>query len=423
MIKRLTLENFKSFQSQEVVLGPFTLLVGPNAAGKSNVRDAFQLLHAIGRGYSMAECLNGRYDAGRLEWNGIRGGAQEACRRGKLTAGRPSYPRRPKGWPRAGATVDVEMAPGGNPLLSLRYRTTFNTTQGAHIIGEMLQDDELPRDTFNSHPQRGRREKGSTTMKVRCYSTSKGRDPDIALGRERPVLTVLPREPKVGAEVRRSCEKCRQHLNGLRFLDPDPAVMREYARSEQTQLGNRGENLSAAILHLCQKKGNRELLLDWLRELTPQDIDDIDFLETPTNEVLLKVVEPGQRELTVRSLSDGTLRYLSIATALMAAKPDDLFFIDEVENGIHPTRTHLLVQMLEQMTGSGGPQVIATTHSPLVLTYLTPKALESASYCYRSRDTGLTQVSPILGLPHVHDALKAEPLDRLLTTGWMEHVT
>ena len=423
MIKRLTLENFKSFQSQDVLLGPFTLLVGPNAAGKSNVRDAFQLLHAIGRGYSMAECLDGRYDAGRLEWNGIRGGAQEACRRGKLMAGRPSYPRRPKGWPRAGATVDVEAVSGDDRRSSLRYRITFTATPRVHVIGEMLRDDELPRDTFNSHPEGKRSQRSGTTLKARCYSARRGRDPDIALDRERPVLSVLPHEPEAGADVRRSCEKCRKHLSGLRFLDPDPAVMREYARAEQTQLGDRGEDLSAVVRHLCGKKASRELLLDWLRELTPQDIDDIGFLETPTNEVLLKIVEPGQRELTARSLSDGTLRYLSIAAALMAAKPDDLFFIEEVENGIHPTRTHLLVQMIEQMTGKGGPQVIATTHSPLVLTYLDDKTLENASYCYRSRDTGLTQVLPILNLPHVHDALKADSLDRLLTTGWMEHVT
>lgn len=41
MITKITLENFKSFAgSHSVPLGPLTLVVGTNASGKSNLRDA-----------------------------------------------------------------------------------------------------------------------------------------------------------------------------------------------------------------------------------------------------------------------------------------------------------------------------------------------------------------------------------------------
>jgi AAA15 family ATPase/GTPase len=55
MIHSLQLTNFKNFQATALSLGKFTLLVGTNASGKSNLRDAFRFLHGIERGYSLAE--------------------------------------------------------------------------------------------------------------------------------------------------------------------------------------------------------------------------------------------------------------------------------------------------------------------------------------------------------------------------------
>jgi len=45
MFTSLRLERFKSFEDVELKLGPFTVLIGANASGESNIRDAFRLLH------------------------------------------------------------------------------------------------------------------------------------------------------------------------------------------------------------------------------------------------------------------------------------------------------------------------------------------------------------------------------------------
>ena len=50
MIGRIHLRNFKNFRQADLQLGPFTLLIGMNASGKSNLRDAFRFLHGVGRG-------------------------------------------------------------------------------------------------------------------------------------------------------------------------------------------------------------------------------------------------------------------------------------------------------------------------------------------------------------------------------------
>ena len=60
MFTSLRLVNFKNFADETLKLGPFTVIVGANASGKSNIRDAFRFLHGIGRGYTLAEIMGGK---------------------------------------------------------------------------------------------------------------------------------------------------------------------------------------------------------------------------------------------------------------------------------------------------------------------------------------------------------------------------
>ena len=84
MITSLRLVNFKNFADETLRVGPFTVIVGANASGKSNIRDAFRFLHGIGRGYTLAEIIGGKYGAGgQLEWAGIRGAMDEIIRFGQ----------------------------------------------------------------------------------------------------------------------------------------------------------------------------------------------------------------------------------------------------------------------------------------------------------------------------------------------------
>src|SRR5260370_39561472 len=86
MIHSLTLSNFKNFRDATLPLGPLTLLVGTNASGKSNLRDAFRFLHGISRGYTLAEIIGQKFgEGGEPQWRGIRGGTREAAYRGSST--------------------------------------------------------------------------------------------------------------------------------------------------------------------------------------------------------------------------------------------------------------------------------------------------------------------------------------------------
>ena len=84
MITSLRLKNFKNFADETLKLGPFTVIVGANASGKSNIRDAFRFLHGIGRGYTLAEAIGGKVGGGGyVEWEPIRGVPNEIVRFGQ----------------------------------------------------------------------------------------------------------------------------------------------------------------------------------------------------------------------------------------------------------------------------------------------------------------------------------------------------
>jgi predicted ATPase len=81
MLTRLHLHDFKNFQSATLPLGPLTLLLGANAAGKSNVRDALRFLHGVARGYKLADTIGEKWgEGGVLQWRGLRSGTVEAAR-------------------------------------------------------------------------------------------------------------------------------------------------------------------------------------------------------------------------------------------------------------------------------------------------------------------------------------------------------
>ena len=72
MIRSIRLVDFKNFADETLGLGPFTVIVGTNASGKSNIRDAFRFLHAIGRGYTLTEVVGGKWGNGAVNGNGNR---------------------------------------------------------------------------------------------------------------------------------------------------------------------------------------------------------------------------------------------------------------------------------------------------------------------------------------------------------------
>ncbi len=207
----------------------------------------------------------------------------------------------------------------------------------------------------------------------------------------------------------------------MRFLDLSPDAMRIPSIPGQP-LGDRGENLSSVLQAICEDKPRKEALADWIRQLTPQDVVDFEFVPDQTGRILLALVESNGQKTSAYSASDGTLRFLALIAALMAPDAAKFYFLEEIDSGIHPTRLNLLLQLIEQQARKGKVQVVATTHSPQLLAMLSPEAREDALLVYRFEDENEAHIQRIMEIPTAADVLKRQSLARLHESGWLENV-
>ena len=129
------------------------------------------------------------------------------------------------------------------------------------------------------------------------------------------------------------------------------------------------------------------------------------------------------REFPAPILSDGTLRFAAITAAFFQPELPGVMTIEEIENGIHPSRLQLLIELFRSQTGYGKTQVIATTHSPLVLDWLQEDEYATTFLCRRDEATGESSILPLTEVPRFMDVVKNYPVSELLSEGWLETVT
>ncbi len=426
MITSLQLVDFKNFNQQTLRVGPFTLIVGTNASGKSNIRDAFRVLHGIGRGYTLAELIGGKYGTGgQVEWGPIRGAPNEIGRLQQKEDGKRfalevklssemifRYGGRTvtRSWPfRYLIKVENDIDNFGNfkVIREELHRSMYNEIYTSHPSGSdpvCLQEDE-------SHLQL-RMEKGGDQ---RRYGDR------ISVRFTQPALTQIREHRRVRRGHKDAADAVINILKIMRFLDLAPDRMRQPAFPGQNILGDGGENLPTVLRDICSDTDRKKNLIDWTRELTPMDVVDFDFPVDPvTGLVQLVIRETDETKLSSYSVSDGTLRFLAMLAALLDRSMKGLYFFEEIDSGIHPSRLQLLVDLIERQTERQDLQVIATTHSPELLSIISDETFRNTSVVCRQEGTSDAIIRPVSEIPGADKLRQSQGLGKLLATGWME---
>ena len=391
MITSLHILDFKNFESEVLRVGPFTLIVGANASGKSNIRDAFRFLHGIGRGYTLAEIIGGKRLGGGLEWESIRGAPREIAR--------------------------VE-----NGVFALAINVTVANIDLNYFVG--AEPELLAGSGFRVG--RERLSVGDSIIYRRKQKDFEGELSTVfqpiehAFRRDQPILTQI-QELTSNTTLQEHISAVLDALAKIRFLDLVPDQIKQPSIPGQTVLGDSGENLPTVLQALCADSAKKEILAQWTRELTPMDVNDFDFREGPDGKVHLILQERSGTEISAQSASDGTLRFLAMLAALLGPNPARLYFLEEIDNGIHPSRLNLLIDLIEQQTAKGKTQVIATTHSPQLLSMIGDTTFENTSVVCRLEDTEDAIIRRVADMPNAKDLRKSQGLGRLLAGGWMEN--
>lgn len=421
MIHSMKLTNFKSFSQATIELTSLTTFIGTNGSGKSNIKDALRLLHGISRGYSLSEAIGEKWGEGGVsEWKGIRGGTREMLHRGSsaksciieiefgartvpLRGFQEKSPRRIKFDGIYTLEISLSSRRTRNPkILSERLRIPDYEYNYGHIF----LSDEVTRDS----------------IKAECGEPrTSGRHRKHMFRNDKPILTQFVEHEEISEQAKQYVRGLITVLRKMRFLDLSPDAMRQASLPGQRSLSDHGENLSSVLQSITQNETKKQTLIKWLTELTPHDIVNIDFLEDSEGKVTLYIVEATGNAISAHSTSDGTLRYLAMLAALFSSVPAQSYFIEEIENGIHPARLRLITQLMKQNTEQQRDfQLILTTHSPLLLEYVASGQTGSASLVYRvsnSSDSKVVMLSNIPGFPKLPNRVSD-----LHATNWFENV-
>lgn len=405
MLKSLTLFDWKSFgdHRNKLDLSPLTLLVGPNASGKSNALDALRFLQGAALDYPLGDVLRGRWEGQREIWPAIRGQVVEAAR-GALS----QFEVRTE-W-------NVPDADGGS--LVLEHGMKVDTREDAVLDAEWVA---RPHDNYAFHTHApalrgGSGRQAGGAIKAALRPSGKGNAEVRTYSAARSLLGQLAEGGRVHQSAVKDARYVHAALRSIVFLDIQPARMRDYRPEHAHVLGTTGENISPKLHALP-----RDLLDDivgWLSELCAPALDGISFDLTKLKEVMF-FLDEGATKVSARSVSDGTLRFLGLVTALLTAEKGSLIVLEEPDVGLHPARIHLLARLLEQTTQNGDVQVLATTHSATLLGHLSPESL--ASVVALGRDPRGTTVCQRIGdLEHFGTLRDSKQLDHLVSTGWIE---
>ncbi|AHG41187.1 ATPase [Pseudomonas syringae CC1557] len=401
MLISIELKNFKSYESASLPLAAMTFLIGANASGKSNVLEAIRLLNWLAKG-SRLEDITRSIQSGDAV---VRGQANDLLRDPVVSfslGGR--FEGLPQGWDH------FEISIG---LVADQLVVTAESVVKPDQTVPLYQVDGLA----NTH---------SDEIRVAYNNFKRGKNkPHIPCSNRQAIFYQLETPGRFESGHHESqrvipavTKAIRETLRNVVFLDPQPVMMRDYAYVKDDLIKEDGSNLSAVLYRISQVPEQKARLLAFIRSLPEQDITDIEFIKTDRNDVMVRLVESfGQKSRTVDAplLSDGTLRVLAVGAALLTAPEGSLVVIEEIDNGVHPSRAESLVRQLRDTAAERKLRVLMTSHNPALMDALPDSALADVVACYRDPEQGDSRLVRLGDLDRYPELAAKGPLGQLMT--------
>ena len=394
--------EFKGFGNASINLfRPFTLLIGPNGSGKTNVIEAIELLSFVARGQPLYEIA----DIGRTETGlQIRGGLQ-ACGRADQDIFTLGF--------RAGVRL------GRSAYKPVIYSLQICTQPHPQILKEELKfDGRIIYETLPKNPESPSRD---LAVKYDNFAPG-GRKPQTAASSERSVLSQyreIAQKNRNIKECNRLVQAVMHHLQASFVFDPNPKLMHGYERIGNNVLSKDGANLSAVLHSLSNgdeaHKASLNRLLSQISQLPDEPYEEFSFTKTDLNDVIFGLRERTGYTVDARSLSDGTLRTLAILTAMETVQEGSHVIVEEFDNGLHPSRVGVLTSAIADATERRNLSVLVTTHNPATMNNLTAEQMKGVVLCTWSEEKQAADLVELDSLPRSDELLERGPLGDLVS--------
>jgi predicted ATPase len=317
-LKELKVKNFKSIRDQTLRLGPLNVFIGGNGSGKSNLVGVFHFLN--------------RVVSGDLQnYTGETGGADSILHFGRKQS--PSL------------SIELEFVQGNNANgYSLELRPTAEDRFIFSSETFWFHDSKYPNPLTNF------------------------------LGSGHSETLIPQSDEYIARYVRSDLDSYRIY----HFHDTSSSARVKQTgnvddnRRLQTDAGN-----LAAFLYLLDQKhpGHFQNIEDTVRQIVPF-FEGFRLKPTELNpdKIRLEWKEKGSESyFNAQALSDGTLRFICLATLLLQPIMPAVILLDEPELGLHPAAISLLADLLESATQR--TQVLVATQSVTLVNQFTPESV------------------------------------------------
>jgi len=402
-LRELRLTEFKSYRGAVMPLSPLTVLIGRNGSGKSNALDALEILARLAAGDELRDALDGN----RKDQTAIRGGGEgcapnsgDAFTLGVTVGDKATYAAATE-W--AELNVTIQVRPHVRIVAEQFLAWLPGTKRRVEVLTSLPVDPDRS-DVFAS-----------------VFNNRKGPNPQHAFRSTHLLTGQLPLrlggETAVDRDIIATVNAVLAAIAGVFQLDPVPHLMRDYVSEQDSTLRRTGDNLSAAVAAMRHDDRDQfNQLVEIVRELPENEIRGLDVGRGSFGEVMIALKERRGRATAVipaRQMSDGMLRMLAIATALLSGgrgldldtrldddgPPPLCLVLEELENGLHPSQAARVLDLVRSASAERRFQVVMTTHSPALLNALHGDDHPGVLVCERERTSGASIVRRLVDLP------------------------
>lgn len=323
-LDKLTIKGFKSIKSlEDFELTNLNILIGGNGAGKSNFIDFFRMLRAM-----MGLPLPGLSSASLQAYIADGGGSDDFL----------------FGGPKVTEQIEVKMLFGVNGYRFKLAPTTDET---------FLINDE-----------------------ARLYTGGTTGWWEMGSGNVTPKLLkeINDRGYTGGRSVASYVYESISSWKIYHFHDTSKfAPMRRFETIDDADyLRFDAANIAPFLLDLKDNETNvYQQIVETIRLVTPF-FDDFILKPNRQEKVRLRWKQKGSDyPLKPHHLSDGTIRFICLTTALLQPDPPSTIIIDEPELGLHPYAIEILAELFQ--AASKRMQVIVSTQSPALVDCFDPQ--------------------------------------------------
>lgn len=314
ILEKLSITGYKSIEHAQVELRALNVLIGANGAGKSNFVGVFELLREVVEG--------------RLQLHVARRGGADAL----LRFGRARTPA---------LVIDFDFEPNG-----YRVELAPSDDDGFLFVDEVC--------TFRGP---GYEQPFEERQSAGGYRESK--------------LARAAENSDIAAHVLRTISSWRVY----HFHDTSSSARMKQVGDigDNEALRPDASNLAAYLYRLGNTaRPSYELIVKMVQRVAPF-FDGFKLHPDRNNEdkIRLEWAERGSDAyFNAHALSDGTLRFICLATLLLQPQPPSVILLDEPELGLHPLAITLLAELLQR--AAHHTQVIVSTQSVTLVDELDP---------------------------------------------------